>query len=254
MLAFISCAKTMAARCGQNVPESTLPIFGQEALETVLELAQYSAAELGLMLRVNDKIAAENCLRYRDFCSKATSAMPALCAYTGAVFKRIAPADFTAEDFLFAQHHLLITSFLYGLLRPLDLIKPYRLEGDVCLPGKGSITMFDYWKPRLTDFFIHAVREKGGVLLNLASGEMKDLFDWQRVEREVHVITPEFQVWKNGRLKTVTVYAKMCRGEMVRYFIKHRIDAPDALRDFVWEGFQLDESRSTDRHWLYTLA
>lgn len=243
----------MADRCRLSVPETTRPVFGQAALETALELAQYSAAELGEMLRVNAKIAAENRLRYHNFASADTPSMPALCAYTGAVFKRIAPADFTAGDFLFAQQHLLVTSFLYGLLRPLDLIKPYRLEGNVCLPGKGGRPMFDYWKPHLTDFFIEAARKQGGVLLNLASGEMKDLFDWKRVENELRVITPEFQVWKAGTLKTVTVYAKMCRGEMVRYLIKHRVDDPGALRAFTWEGFRLDESRSTEHHWLFTL-
>ncbi|OUP10024.1 hypothetical protein B5F34_06025 [Mediterranea sp. An20] len=254
MLTFISCAKTMASHCRLSVPDVTIPVFGQEALETALELAQYSASELGAMLHVGDKIAAENRLRFHDFCSPSTPSMPALCAYTGAVFKRIAPSDFSAEDFHFAQQHLLITSFLYGLLRPLDLIKPYRLEGGVCLPGKGGISMFDYWKPRLTDFFIETVRNSGGILLNLASGEMKDLFCWKQVEHEVRVVTPEFQVWKVGKLKTVTVYAKMCRGEMVRYLIKNRVDTPDAMRDFTWEGFRLDESRSTADHWLFTLA
>lgn len=254
MLTFISCAKTMASRCRLSVPDTTRPAFAREALETALELAQYSVSELETMLHVNGKIAAENRLRYHDFCSDAVPAMPALCAYTGAVFKRIAPADFTADDFRFAQRHLRITSFLYGLLRPLDLIRPYRLEGGVCLPGKGGISMFDYWKPRLTDCFIETIRQEGGVLLNLASGEMKELFDWKRVEREVRVLTPEFQVWKSGQLKTVTVYAKMCRGEMVRYLIKHRIDTPEALRDFAWEDFRLDEGRSTENHWLFTLG
>lgn len=244
----------MSSRACPSVPACTRPAFAREALETALELAQYSPSELADMLRVSHKIAAENCLRYRDFASDACPSVPALCAYTGAVFKRIAPADFTGDDFRFAQQHLRITSFLYGLLRPLDAIKPYRLEGGVCLPGRGGLSMFDYWKPRLTDVFIDSIRREGGVLLNLASEEMKDLFDWKRVEREVHVLTPEFQVWKAGRLKTVTVYAKMCRGEMVRHLVKNRIDAPEALRGFSWEGFRLDEERSTDRRWLFALG
>lgn len=93
------------------------------------------------------------------------------------------------------------------------------------LPEKGGITMFDYWKPLLTDYFIEEIKKRGGILVNLASGEMKDLFDWKRVESEVRVVTPDFQVWKGGKLKTVVIYAKMCRGEMVRHIIKNRIDA-----------------------------
>lgn len=254
MLTFISCAKTMAARCALNVPAVSEPRFAGEALRTALELSQYPAAELESLLRVNAKIAAENRLRYHDFCSEDNRPMPAIGAYTGVVFKRIAPADFTTDDFLFAQEHLRITSFLYGLLRPLDGIRPYRLEGDVRLAANGGITMFDYWKPLLTDVFIDDIRRQGGVLVNLASSEMKDLFDWKRVESEVRVVTPDFQVWKDGRLKTVVVYAKMCRGEMTRYLLKNRIDSPDGLRAFEWEGFAFDEERSTPDRWLFTMG
>ncbi len=102
MLAFISCAKTMAARCTLRVPQLTTPRFEAEALQNALSLSQYSAAELETLLRVNAKIAAENRLRYHDFCSDENRPMPAIGAYTGAVFKRIAPRDFTADDFAFA--------------------------------------------------------------------------------------------------------------------------------------------------------
>ena len=232
----------------------TVPHFEAEAVRNVLEMSQMPVAELEKLLRVNTKIAAENRLRFHDFCSEANRPMPAIGAYTGAVFKRILPKDFTADDFRYAQEHLRITSFLYGLLRPLDGIKPYRLEGDVCLPEKGGVSMFDYWKPLLTDCFIAEIKRQGGVLVNLASGEMKDLFDWKRVEKEVRVVTPEFRIWKDGGLKTVVIYAKMCRGEMVRYIIKERVDSPEGLRGFSWEGFAFDEKRSTDDHLLFTLG
>lgn len=176
MLTFISCAKTMASHCSLKVPEVTVPYFEAEAVRNALEMSQVSAAELEKLLKVNAKIAAENRARFHDFCSEDNRPMPAIGAYTGAVFKRILPKDFTADDFRYAQEHLRITSFLYGLLRPLDGIRPYRLEGDVRLPEKGGITMFDYWKPLLTDCFIEEIKKRGGILVNLASGEMKDLW------------------------------------------------------------------------------
>lgn len=253
MLAFISCAKTMATRSTIPVPRLTIPTFEAEAVQNALEMSQYSSAELEKLLRVNAKIAAENRLRLQNFFSDDNPSMPAICAYTGVVFKRILPKDFTPDDFSYAQDHLRITSFLYGLLRPLDGIKPYRLEGDVRLPEKGGITMFDYWKPLLTDCFINEIKSRGGVLVNLASGEMKDLFDWKRVESEVRVITPDFQVCKDGKLKTIVVYAKMCRGEMVRYIIKNRIEHPDDLKNFTWEDFAFDEARSEDDRLQFTL-
>ena len=251
MLAFISCAKTMAGRSALRVPEMTVPRFADEALRHALDLAQYSVSELEGLLRVNVKIAAENYIRYQNFCSEDNGPIPAIGAYTGAVFKRIAPKDFTPDDFLFAQEHLRITSFLYGLLRPLDGIRPYRLEGDVHLPEAGGISMFDYWKPLLTDVFVEDVKREGGVLLNLASAEMKDLFDWKRMEREVRVITPEFRVWKGDKPATVVIYAKMCRGEMTRFFIKNRITHPEQLKSFSWEGFTFDEGRSTEHQWWF---
>lgn len=252
MLAFISCAKTMASHCSIAVPGVTIPEFEMIALQNAMEMSQYTAVELEKLLRVNAKIASVNRLRYHDFCSEYNRSMPAICAYTGAVYKRILPNDFTTDDFHYAQDHLRITSFLYGLLRPLDGIKPYRLEGDVRLPEKGDRSMFDYWKPLLTDYFITEIKRQGGVLVNLASGEMQGLFDWKKVEREVRVITPEFQVRKAGRLKTIVIYTKMCRGEMVRFIIKNRIEDPEELKHFVWEGFELDEKSSAANHWLFT--
>ena len=177
----------------------------------------------------------------------------ALAAYTGIVFKRIAPADFTAGDFEYAQAHLNITSFLYGLLRPLDAIRTYRLEGDAVLPGRGDETMFSYWQSRLTDDLLGRIHADDGILVNLASGEMKRLFDWKRVCREARVITPEFRVREGDRLKTVVVYTKMCRGEMTRHILKNRIADPATLRSFEWEGFRLDPALSKGDDWVFTL-
>lgn len=114
MMTFISCAKTMTARSKTPYPETTTPHFLKEARENALYMTQFTAEELAQMLTVNPKLAAENYLRYHEFLSPETPALPALLAYTGIVFKRIHPADFTAEDFRYAQQHLLITSFCIG--------------------------------------------------------------------------------------------------------------------------------------------
>lgn len=253
MMTFISCAKTMTDHSKVEVPTTGTPQFQAEAIQHALGMSRFSAEELERLLRVNSKIAAENYLRFQDFCSEANKALPALLAYTGIVFKRICPQDFTAEDFQYVQEHLRITSFLYGLLRPLDLIKNYRLEGDVRLPEHEGISMFDYWKPILTDEFIKSIKAQGGTLVNLASNEMKDLFDWKRIEQQVRVITPEFQVWKKGKLTTVVIYTKMCRGEMARYIIKNRIEKPEELKSFNWEGFCFDAEHSTESQYLFSL-
>ena len=255
MLTFISCAKTMTNKTKvKTALHTSVPPFEEFAKEHANEIGSLSAEDLGKLLHVNPKLAAENALRYRDFLSDSNQALPALLSYTGMVFKRINASDFTTEDFDYAQEHLLITSFLYGLLRPMDLIKNYRLEGNVKLgSGKGE-TMFNFWKPILTDFFIDAIKHQGGVLVNLASEEMKSLFDWKKVCSEVQVVTPEFYTLKNGKLAAVTVYAKMCRGEMTRFILKNRIEDPDALKLFEWEGFVFDESRSTDNDFYFVMG
>ena len=136
MQILLSCAKTMAERSSVPTPRTTVPAHLAEARQLAAELATLPTDELARLLRVNRRIAAENHLRYRRFHDSDTPALPALAAYTGIVFKRIAPASFSAADFEYAQQHLNITSFLYGLLRPLDAIRPYRLEGDALLPGQ----------------------------------------------------------------------------------------------------------------------
>lgn len=253
MQILLSCAKTMAESTSLPAPYTTSPLYGAQAAELAGQLATLSTEELAKLLRINRQIAATNRLRYSRFHDDAETALPALLAYTGIVFKRIAPADFTAADFDYAQQHLNITSFLYGLLRPLDAIRTYRLEGDAVLPGHDEQTLFEYWQTMLTDAFLEKIKADDGILVNLASGEMKRLFDWKRICRQVRVITPEFRICEGDRLKTVVVYTKMCRGEMTRYILKNRIEEPDALKLFEWDGFRIDEARSKADDWVFTM-
>jgi cytoplasmic iron level regulating protein YaaA (DUF328/UPF0246 family) len=240
MMTFIAPAKIMTGSSPRPLPLLTEPFFQKEANGNAVQLAQYSSDELRLMLKVNAGIARENWLRLQHFFENSQSREPAVFSYDGMVFKKLAPETFSDDDILYANDHLLIGSFLYGLLRPLDLVRRYRLEGHVVLPGNGGKDMFDYWKPLLTDHFIGRIKAAGGVLVNLASDEMRGLFDWRRVEREVKIFTPQFYVLKEGNLKVVVVYAKMCRGAMTRYILKNRITDPEELKDFEFEGFRYD--------------
>lgn len=251
MLILLSSAKTMSDRTKVSVPYTTLPRFQREGREIALQMTQFSVEELEKLFQVNRKIAIENYRRYRAFFEEGTPELPALLAYTGIVFKRLNPKDFSPEDFNYAQSHLRMTSFCYGLLRPLDLIHPYRLEGSVRLPGH-SENLFEWWRSRLTDLFLEDIKSAGGVLCNLASEEMKKLFDWKRIEKEVQVWTPEFHLWKRGKLATVVVYTKMMRGEMTRHILKHRIENPEELKSFGWEGFNFNERLSTGKNLMFT--
>lgn len=251
MQILLSCAKTMADRTALHPPRTTEPLFRAEADAAAAALASLPTDDLARILRVNRAIASENRRRYASFHDAET--LPALAAYTGIVFKRLDPSTFTEADFEYAQEHLNITSFLYGLLRPLDAIRPYRLEGDAVLPDAGDETRFAFWQQRLTDLFLDKIRADDGLLLNLASAEMKRLFDWRRLCREVRVITPEFRIREGERLRTVVVYMKMCRGEMTRFVLKNRINDPEIVKTFEWEGFRFDPAGSRGDDWLFTM-
>lgn len=235
-----------------KVPFTTTPHFQKEATEIALQMSQFTVEELEKLLHVNSKIAVENYKRYQIFHAEEGRELPALLAYTGIVFKRLNPKDFSELDFHYTQEHLRFTSFCYGLLRPLDVIRSYRLEGGVQLPDWGETTLFSYWRSRLTDLFIDDIRAGGGVLCYLASDEMRGLFDWKRIEREVKVVTPEFHIWKNGKLSTIVVYTKMSRGEMARFILKNRITAFEDLKGFSWEGFEFNDRLSDDQKFVFT--
>ena len=231
----------------------TRPRFAAEASELALTAAALPVEELAALLRVDRRIAAACALRYRRFHDAEAPSTAAIAAYAGIVFKRIAAHDFSAAELAFAQGRINIVSFLYGLLRPLDGVRPYRMEGDARLLAADDRTLFAYWRPMLTDELIARTKADDGVLVDLASAEMKRMFDWRRVCREVRVVTPEFRVAAGERLRTVTVYAKMCRGEMTRYAVKHRLDDPEGLKAFAWEGFRFDAARSEGDRWMFVL-
>ena len=215
-----------------DVPCLTQPRFEAEAEQTVRELQTWTAEDLGAALKINAQQAAENALRMAHFFADETPVVPALLAYTGIVFQQIDAEHFTAADFAYAQQHLFITSFLYGLLRPLDGICPYRMEGNVRVPMGDGPTRFDYWKGLLTDYLIDAVKADDGILLNDASAEMKRLFDWKRVQREVQVLTPDFKTVQGDKERSIVIYTKMCRGLLARQVLKNRITSVDELMAF----------------------
>jgi len=167
------------------------------------------------------------------------AALPALYAYIGQAYKHLRADSLTADAVAFAQQHLWITCFLYGLLRPLDGIVPYRMEPSVKLEYTDDKPVGSIWKEYLTDYLIEAVKADDGVLVHLSTAEYEQLF-WlgKRVCREVRVIQPLFYVQQpNGSLKVQTVWAKSCRGAMTRFILQNRITDPAELTSFCYEGF-----------------
>lgn len=247
----LSPAKTITGTSKIKVPSGTIPQFQQAATDIALYMAQYSVEDLKRLLKLSPKLALESYERFQHFHSTDERPLQALLAYTGVVFKHINPKDFSEEDFLFAQTHLRIVSICYGLLRPLDLIKPYRMEYDIKLPELGDGNMYNFWKGRQTQSLIKEIKADDNLLINLASMDVQPAFEWKKIEDSVRIITPEFKVWKNGKAETIVIYAKMARGQMSRYIIKNKISNPEELKSFTWEGFQYKETLSSENNWVF---
>ncbi len=251
MIVLISSAKTMASVSTVQAPKATRPRFLHEANEIALNMTQYSTEELGRMLKINPRLAAENYMRFRHFHSDNIQPLQAILAYTGVVYKNIHPRDFSPEDFQFAQDQLRIASFGYGLLRPLDGIKTYRMEADVKIPELAEGNISNYWRDKITSTFLNDIQQSGNILINLASMDIQTAFHWKEIEKKTTLITPDFKMWKSGKLKTIVIYAKMARGQMTRHIIKNRITNPGELKAFTWEGFAYNEELSTGNNWVF---
>ena len=228
-------AKIMFGQSSRK-PAST-PLFQSVADTLAAEMAGMDVDTLAKLLGCNRKLAAENYARYHNFA--CADRMPALMAYNGQAYKHLRAASLSDDAFAFAQNHLWITCFLYGLLRPLDGIVPYRMEHSVTLSATGGKPVSQFWRDKLTEVLIDSVRADGGTLINLSTEEYKHLFDWNRINEELNVVQPLFYVRQpDGFLKMQAVWAKSCRGAMVRHILQHQMSSPEELKTFCYEGFE----------------
>lgn len=220
----------------ERKPLST-PLFQSTANSLAAEMAMMDVEELARQLDCSPKIAAENWKRYQDFA--VAEKLPAILAYNGQAYKHLRAKTLSDEALAFAQEHLWITCFLYGLLRPMDGIVPYRMEHCVTLEATGDKPVNQFWRDKLTDVLIGSVKADDGILIHLSTEEYEHLFDWNRVCREVKVIHPIFYVRQSdGNLKMQAVWAKSCRGAMVRFILNNRLLTPQELTTFSHEGFE----------------
>ncbi len=257
MHSIISPAKTFAKK-PQNLlreEEQTNLLFPQECDELVQATTQIPFDDFAKMLKISAKMKEGVAQSWQEFYLGTSALMPTLEAYSGMVFKKTNAKSFDSEDWLYAQEHLSICSFLYGLLRPMDSIRPYRMEGNVVLGLERGANVFEYWRDVLTPKLIERVKAGGdNTLFYLASEEMKQLFHWHIVEQELNVVTPQFLTRQsNGSLKQIVIYTKMARGSMLNAIIKGQIESLDELKALRPEGFTFSDEHSSEKNYLYIL-
>lgn len=252
MLVLLSPAKTMNMLPDKHIHEGSVPVFNSDAEYLAEKLKQYSVDELANLLKISPTLAKTNYERYKHFDDSDAIAKPALLAYNGSVFKAIAAEDFTNLDRAYAQEHIRIISTLYGLLKPLDLIKAYRsMPYNLKIEGLSDYLQ-TYWKSKLTEPLLDDVEKAGGVLVNLASLDVQQALDMEKLGKRVRILTPEFRDLEHGKYEFVRTYAKIARGEMTRFIVKEKLNEVEELQKFDWGGYMFNETLSTDREYVYT--
>ena len=239
-------AKIMVDNSTEIAPSST-PIFQSFTNKLAEEIALIDIDDLMKQLGCSMRIAVESHLRFKNFLF--ATRQPAIFVYNGQAYKHLKACSLRPSVLAFAQKHLWITSFMYGLLRPLDGIVSYRVEPVVKLDVTGDKPLSQFWRDILTGHLIDSVNDDDGILLHLSTEEYEHLFHWHKVSEKVKIVQPLFYVRDDsGKLKIQAVWAKTCRGAMVRYILENRIIKIDDLYDFSYEGFEYDPTLGDSTH------
>ncbi|EEF27156.1 conserved hypothetical protein [Ricinus communis] len=253
MLIVISPAKTLDFATPSPLKKFTQPQFLDESQQLVDTLRDHAPHDLSALMHISDKLGELNWQRFHEWAPPFTpaNAKHALLAFRGDVYVGLDADSFSARDVEFAQKHLRILSGLYGLLRPLDLMQPYRLEMGTALANARGRNLYEFWGERITAT-LNAELEamKAPLLVNLASEEY---FKAVRPKTlAAPVLTVQFKERKDGEYRIVSFHAKKARGLMSAYLIKHRIDRRDGIRQFDEDGYRFNPDLSRDDNWVFT--
>lgn len=253
MIAIISPAKTIDFETPSLTNSSSCPEFLDYSQNLINKLRTLSESKLCSLMSISSKLAALNEQRYQEWSLPFTTsnAKQAIMAFKGDVYTGFTFEEYNEKDFDYAQNHLRILSGLYGLLRPLDLIQPYRLEMGTKLATPQGKNLYDFWGLTLTNALNTAIKNSGiQILVNLASNEYYNAVD--KASLQGRVITPIFKDHKNGDLKVISFFAKKARGAMSDYLVRHRINKPEGLKEFKGLGYRFNQNLTRDDNWVFT--
>lgn len=247
MLIILSPAKTLDFESPVKTAAETTPDLIDDAAELVATLKKKSVKQLKNLMSVSDSLAELNYQRYQDWelPMPAEASRPAVMAFKGEVYLGLAAEKFTGKQLAYAQEHLRILSGLYGVLRPLDAILPYRLEMASALKTPRGKDLYGFWGSRLTERINDQLDATGSTsLLNLASNEY--FRSLQPKALAADVITPVFKDMSNGKYRVVSFFAKKARGAMASWVIRHRVRTAKRLTKFDGDGYRYDPDSSSE--------
>lgn len=255
MLIVLSPAKKLNYKEKAPVKAYTKPEYLEYSQELITELQKLSADEIGKMMNLSKNLANLNKERYMEWQKPQSldekDSKQAAYAFQGDVYQGWAPESLGEEDMEFAQDHVRILSGLYGILRPLDLMKPYRLEMGTKFGINGKNNLYEYWQNPITRGLNKKLKENSEkYLINLASNEYFKAIDTSKLNADV--ITPVFKDNKNGQYRVVSFYAKKARGMMTRFVVKNKITNPEKLKLFEEDGYYYNDELSEGNTIVFT--
>ena len=254
MLAILSPAKTLDFDSPLTTNQHSAPEFTKESKALIKTLRQLEPSDIGSLMGISDKLATLNHDRYSHWSAKfddASGARASLLAFKGDVYLGLDAQTLSKRDFTWAQKRLRVLSGLYGLLRPLDRIHPYRLEMGTALRNTAGKDLYEFWGGKVTQALNEALSgQRSKVLINLASNEYYKVVQAQNIDGRI--VTINFKEWRRDAYRFVSFSAKKARGLMARFMIDQRAEKADDLKAFDVEGYAFNEELSSRDEWIFT--
>lgn len=252
MIIVISPSKTLDFTANPFKPH-TLPRKLDQSQRLIDTAKQLSTEDLSNLMKISDKLSRLNWQRYQDFNIpfSLSNAKQALLAFKGDVYGGIDSENYDEDDFNFAQKHLRILSGLYGALRPLDLIQPYRLEMGTRLQNQRGKNLYEFWDTQITELLNQDFSDsRTPVLINLASTEYFKVIKPKMLNAKI--LTLAFKENKSGVYKTIGIHAKRARGLMTNFIIKNRLTEAEQVKSFTLENYTFNSKLSSEKEWVFS--
>jgi hypothetical protein len=246
MKVLLSPAKKLDYSNAQTGSELNLAL-GDKTEQLIGVLKKYSNKKLGKLMNLSPSLSQLNYDRYQNF--ETAEIKEAALAFNGEVYSGLQAEEWNQKQRAFANKHVRILSGLYGVVKPLDPIKPYRLEMGTSLKVGRKKNLYEFWGDSVTEVLLSEMTSEEPII-NLASNEYAKVIDWKKVKQPV--ITPAFKEFKNGDFKTIMVFAKKARGFMANYIVQNELTDTESLKGFNVEGYEYNENLSKGNNWVFT--
>ena len=253
MIIVISPAKSLYEQSPIQLGKYTEVKFMPEAETIVSVLKKKKPAQLAKLMGISVKLAELNFQRFQAWTTPFTpeNSWQAVLMFNGDVYRGLKAETFSADEFEIAQQKIRILSGVYGLLKPLDLIQPYRLEMGTSIGISRKKNLYEFWKTKITSQLNQEMALTGqNILINLASNEYFSAIDTKKLK--ARIITPSFKEQKNGQYQMVSFFAKKARGLMSRFIVLNNISDPEEIKAFDLEGYYFNNQLSNDNDWVFS--